>query len=116
MTRTPAALAALLLAAAGCTPPAAARDTPHPGHTTPAPAHAQRAYLEQLHTTAGDHPRRDLRPLGDRATVDIGHAVCQDLDTGWSPGEIIADLAELPDPVGPMAAPLVRAAAHHLCP
>ena len=89
----------------------AACGTTEPDH----PEHEQ-AYLDALYEDARE-AGSGISGLGDADVLDIGYAVCDDLDAGMAPTEVVQSLQPAGEetPVSKVASPLVGDAEIHLC-
>lgn len=62
-----------------------------------------------------------IRGLGDEWVLDLGNAICSDLEAGMAPGDVAvevrrANAGQMIDPTGPIASELVGNAQMFLCP
>lgn len=80
------------------------------------PEHEQ-AYLDGLRDSARD-AGSGVAGLGDEWLIDFGYAICDDIDGGMAPTEVVQSL-EKPDgeetPISEVASPVVGQAQMHLC-
>lgn len=81
------------------------------------PEHEQ-AFLDDLHEGARAEGS-GIHGFAAQDNIDLGYAVCDDLDSGMSPAEVVASL-DKPEgeetPISKAAVPLVESANEHLCP
>lgn len=105
--RTLTALAATAILALTTT--ACSNEPDHPEH--------EQQFLDALYDDARE-AGSGIHGMGDTDVLDLGYAVCDDLDTGMDPTEIVQSLDE-PDgdetPISKVASPLVGHADVYLC-
>lgn len=79
------------------------------------PEHEQ-AFLDALYEDAAD-TGSGIRGLGDTDVLDLGYAICDDLDGGMAPTDVVASLQPAGEdtPISKVAAPLVGHADVYLC-
>lgn len=102
LTATLAALALATLTACGSSGP-------------DLPEHEQ-AFLDALYDDASE-VGSGIKGLGDQDNLDLGYAVCEDLDGGMAPTDVVASLQPAGEetPISKVAAPLVGHADVYLC-
>lgn len=75
----------------------------------------EQAYLDQLSDAASEQGS-GIRGLGDQDNLDLGYAVCDDIDNGMAPTEVVQSLQQGDEtPISKVASDLVGAAQVHLC-
>lgn len=81
------------------------------------PEHEQ-AFLDALYADARE-AGSGIKGLGDQDNLDLGYAVCDDIESGMAPTDIVQSLQKPGDeetPISRVASPLVGHAQTHLCP
>lgn len=102
----------------------AAGPEPERGASEPEPEPEERTnedrFLEAVYEAAREEGS-GIHGKGDEWVTDLGYAVCEDIEDGMAPTEVVISLkranegARL-DPVGPVASQLVGNAQLYLCP
>lgn len=80
------------------------------------PEHEQ-AYLDGLRDSARE-AGSGIMGLGDEWLIDFGYAICDDIDGGMAPTEVVQSLEEPSGeetPISEVASPVVGQAQMHLC-
>lgn len=88
------------------------------GSDTPEWPEHEQAYLDGLRDSARD-AGSGIMGLGDEWLIDFGYAICEDIESGMAPTEVVQSLekpSEDETPISEVASPLVGHAQIHLCP